>query len=111
MGFPENLSIYPVQSLKDYLARTASLKHAVANRLFFAFTKLHKCVISQTLARWIKHLMADNGITTSVFRQHSTHSALTAGMSCKRKAMSVAKFARQPIGLRNQSLTGNSTIN
>ena len=49
--FPENPDICPVQFLKDYLARTAPIWHDGVKKLFVTYTKLHKCVISQTWDR------------------------------------------------------------
>ena len=68
MAFPENPSICPVQSLKDYLTRAAPPWHADATCLLFSHTKPHKSVSAQTLARWIKQIMADAGVDTSVLK-------------------------------------------
>ena len=75
MSFPEKPSICPVLSLKDYLVRTALLRAVDANNMFIQLREPHKSVSSQTLACWVTSIMADAGVDTSMFRQHSTHSA------------------------------------
>ena len=75
LSFPDKPSICPVLSLRDYLVRTALLHHADANKMFIQLRKPHKSVSSQTLAQWMTNIMADAGIDTSMFCQHSTHSA------------------------------------
>ena len=74
-AFPENPSICPFLSLQTYLDRTAPLRAADADNLFISLHKPHQSVKSQTLAQWMRHIMADAGIDTTVFKQHSTRSA------------------------------------
>ena len=78
LSFPEQPSICPVLSLKDYLVRTALLHAVDANNMFIQLRKPHKSVSSQTLAHWIKSIMADAGVDTTTFHQHSTRSASAA---------------------------------
>ena len=78
MSFPEKPSICPVLSLKDYLVRTAPLCTVDAKNMFIQLRKPYKSVSSQTLARWIMSIMADTGVDTTMFRQHSTCSASAA---------------------------------
>ena len=78
IAFPEVPSICPVLSLKDYLVRTAPLRAVDAKHMFIQLRKPHKSVSSQTLARWVTSIMADAGVDTSTFHQHSTCSASAA---------------------------------
>ena len=78
MLFPEQPSICPVLSLKDYLVRTPPLHAVNAKYMFIQLRKPYKSVSSQTLARWITSIMADAGKDTTMFRQHSTRSASAA---------------------------------
>ena len=78
MSFPEKPSICPVLSLKDYLVRTAPLHAVDAKHMFIQLRKPYKSVSSQTLAHWITSIMADAGVDTTTFHQHSTHSASAA---------------------------------
>ena len=94
MLFPESPSIYPVLSLKDYLVRTAPLCAVDAQHMFIQLRQPHKSVSSQTLARWITSMMADAGVDTSSFHQHSTRSALAAWLETGTKKMSVAQICR-----------------
>ena len=77
-AFPESPSICPVLALKAYLDRTAHLRHSDDMNLLISQRKPHKCVVSQTLAWWMKNIMAAAGIDTTVFKQHSTRSASAA---------------------------------
>ena len=96
MLFPESPSICPVQSLKDYLVRTAPLRAVDAQHMFIQLRLPHKSVSSQTLARWITSMMADAGVDTSTFHQHSTRSASAAWLrSGTNKKMSVAQICHQ----------------
>ncbi len=80
--------------MKDYLVRTAPLHSTDANRMFIQLKNPHKYVSSQTLARWMTNIMADAGVHTSMFRQHSTCSASAAWLESGSKKMSVAQIFR-----------------
>ena len=81
--------------MKDYLVRTAPLHTADANKMFIQLRKPHKSVSSETLACWITNIMADAGVDTSMFCQHSTRSALAAWLESGTKKMSMAQIYRQ----------------
>ena len=81
--------------MKDYLVRTAPLHTTDANEMFIQLWKPHKSVSSQTLAHWITNIMADAGVDTSLFCQHSTRSASAAWLESGTKKMSVAQICRQ----------------
>ena len=51
------------------------------NPLFIAHCKPHKPVTSSTIARWLKEIMKEAGIDTSIFKAHS----------CRGAAVSAAK--------------------
>ena len=96
MSFPESPSICPVLSLKDYLVRTAPLHAVDAQHMFIQLRQPHKSVSSQTLACQITNMMADAGVDTSSFHQHSTRSASAAWLgSGTNKKMSVAQICHQ----------------
>merc|ERR1712081_49312 len=96
MSYPESLSNCPVQSLKDYLVRTAPLHALNAQYIFIQLRKPHKSVSSQTLACWVTNMMADAGVDVSTFHQHSTRSASAAWLrSGTNKKMSVAQICHQ----------------
>ena len=95
LSFPDKPSICPVLSLNVYLVRTAPLHHADANKMFIQLRKPQKSVSSQALACWITNIMADAGVNTSMFHQHSTRSALAAWLESGSKKMSVAQICKQ----------------
>ena len=92
--FPDSPSICPVLTLQAYLDRTAQLQHADAYKLFISQCKPHKPVVAQTLARWMKNIMAAAGIDTTVFKQHSTRSASAAWLEGGPKSLSVAQICK-----------------
>ena len=95
LAFPNCPSICPVLSLRDYLVRTAPLRDTDAHKMFISLRKPYKSVSAQTLAWWMTHIMADAGVDTSMFRQHSTRSASAAWLEKGTKKMSVAQICRQ----------------
>ena len=48
------------------------------DQLFIAIIKPHLLVTSSILARWLKKVIGDSGIDTSIFKTHSVRSAATA---------------------------------
>ena len=75
------------------MARTNQLRHADVQSIFVALMKPRKSVCAQTLARWIKELMSRAGVDTSVFKQHSMHSA-SASWHGSAKAMSAKQICK-----------------
>ena len=68
--------------VKKYIYRTRTYRDlAVAqgksrpSQLFLSFRKPYHQVTSQTVARWVRVVMADAGIDTSRFKAHSTRAA------------------------------------
>ena len=47
-------------------------------RLFISFVKPHRAVSSATISRWIKTVLSDAGIDTSIFKAHSVRRAATS---------------------------------
>ena len=75
--FAENTKLCPVHSLCLYLERTRDLR-GTADQLFIATIKPHLPVTSSTIARWLKKVIGDSGIDTSIFKAHSVRSASTS---------------------------------
>ena len=48
------------------------------SKLFISYIKPHKPFSTDTLARWIKSVLASAGINTSVFKAHSVRGAATS---------------------------------
>ena len=72
--------------LEEYVIRTAQLRGS-SSQLLLCHTKPHGPASKDTISRWIKQVMFDAGIDTSIFKRHSTRSAAT----------SAAKLASVPL--------------
>lgn len=76
--FSEKPEICPCTTLTHYLDRTKSLRQDNNTALFISFKKPYKKVSTQTVSRWIKFVLKDSGIDTSIFTAHSTRHAATS---------------------------------
>ena len=77
-SFPPNPKICPVRCLQNYEQKTAQFRHmeqGVACPLFISYIKHHKPVTSQRIAHWIKDLLGQAGVDTSVLKAHSVRGA------------------------------------
>lgn len=84
VGFSVTVEAYPpdrrlcvVKYIKEYLGRTSTLR-GNEKQLFISYKKPHKCVSSQTIARWLKDVLKTAGIDTDKYRAHSTRAASTS---------------------------------
>lgn len=48
------------------------------DQLLISYQKPHKPVSTNTIARWLKNVMAKAGIDTSVYKAHSMRAAVTS---------------------------------
>ncbi len=76
-AYPPDRRLCVQTVLAAYLERTNDIRDS-ETRLFVSHTKPHHKVTRDTLARWIKTVMCQSGIDTSVFGAHSTRSASTS---------------------------------
>ena len=76
-SLPDNASLCPVTSLTAYLDKTEGLR-GEETRLFVSFIKPHRVVTSSSIARWLKTILEEAGIDTSIFGAHSTRGASAA---------------------------------
>ena len=76
------------------MGRTAPLRHTDAHKMLITLRKPYKSVSSHTLARWMTNIMAAAGVDTTMFKQHSTQSALAAWLEKSTKRMSVAQICK-----------------
>ena len=67
-------TLCPVRTLDKYLDKTKQLREN-ENRLFISFIKPHKAVTSSSIARWLRTILEEAGIDSSIFGAHSTHGA------------------------------------
>ena len=75
----DNLS--PYQALETYLERTSVLRGTTTTKLFISYVKPHKAVGTHTIGRWIKQLLQESGIDTTIFKAHSTRAASVSKVS------------------------------
>lgn len=69
-----NNSLCIVTYLHKYLLITKTLRKAETS-LFISFYAPHKKVTKDTISRWIKTVLKDSGIDTSIFKPHSVRAA------------------------------------
>lgn len=71
-----NPVLCPVRAIKDYIARTQSIRGHI-DHLFVTTRKPHKKVAPATVARWVKDLLRICGVDAT-FGAHSTRAASTS---------------------------------
>lgn len=78
--YPLDTAVDAMTCLQDYLEKTADIRTSKARsaHLFLSFNKPHNPVQPCTIARWLKLIMTEAGIDTSIYKAHSTRSAATA---------------------------------
>ena len=73
----ENQKLCCVQTLVDYIARTADVRKD-EQKLFISCVKPFRAVTKSTISRWIKTIMGNAGININVFGVHSCRAASTS---------------------------------
>ena len=68
-SFPGNEGLCPVASLRLYLKCTESLRGG-KTKLFLSFIKPHRAVTSSSIARWLRTVLEQAGIDTSMTHQY-----------------------------------------
>ena len=80
--FEQNKKLCPVLALQEYEKRTLDKRSSNGStQLLIAMIKPHKPVSSSTVARWLKTVLNNAGIDTSIFKAHSVRSAATSSAS------------------------------
>lgn len=74
----EQQNICPAKTLQDYLEVTNKIRPNNVDHLILTHKKPHKAATSQSISRWIKEVLSESGIDTSVFSAHSTRHASTS---------------------------------
>ena len=74
-------NLCPYQTLKTYLERTSVLRGTTTTKLFISYVKSHKAVGTHTIGRWIKQLLQENRIDTTIFKAHSTRTVSVSKVS------------------------------
>ena len=76
-GFDEVGSLCVCKTIEQYLELTKAIRGS-ETKLLIATVKPHKAVAVSTVSRWLKTVIGDAGIDSSVFKGHSTRSASTS---------------------------------
>lgn len=66
-----------VECLQEYVTHTKPLR-GEETQLLISFVKPHKAVSKDTIARWVRCVLANAGIDTNQFGAHSTRSVSTS---------------------------------
>lgn len=82
LAYEADRNLCVVQHLHAYIDRTSHLR-GETDQLLIGYQKPHKPVSTDTIARWIKNVMAKAGIDTSVYKAHSTRAAATSAAKGK----------------------------
>ena len=77
----DHANLCPYLTLQHYLARTSILQGTTTTKLFISYVQPHKAVGTHTIGRWIKQLLQDSGIDTTIFKAHSTRAASVSKVS------------------------------
>lgn len=75
--FRENINICPATALEDYLTKTKDIRMQNSN-LFLTCIRPYKNATAQTISKWIKAVLSESGVDTTLFRAHSTRHASTS---------------------------------
>lgn len=116
-SYPKDKRICVIEYLHEYIKHTAVLRKE-QSQLLISFTKPHKAVTKDTIARWVKTTMERSGIDTKKFTGHNTRAASTscvkaAGLNLQQVMKSAgwfnsstfAKFYQKPVVTNNFCLT------
>lgn len=87
--FSQNEKLCPVLALREYEKRTAQLRTPTDTQLFLAMIRPHKPVSSSTIARWVKTMLTNAGVDTTIFKAHSVRSAATTTAATAGLTMSI----------------------
>lgn len=80
--FREQPELCVASLLIKYLERTLEMRNSVKN-LFITFKKPVRPATTQTLSNWIKYVLNESGVDTSIFKSHSTRHASTSAAKLK----------------------------
>ena len=75
-AFVANKNLCPLEHLKQYLEKTSAIR-GLHTQLLLSYQKPHRPVSTDTIARWIKVVLAQAGVNTELFSAHSTRAAST----------------------------------
>ncbi|XP_063828979.1 uncharacterized protein LOC135078310 [Ostrinia nubilalis] len=101
--FQQRPEICPGSTIVAYINATKEYRELThTNKLILTIKKPYHNASSSTIGRWIKNVLSDSGVDTSIFGAHSTRHASTSAAS--RKGASIDSIKRAA------GWTGNSLI-
>lgn len=90
-SFVEDINLCPRAHILHYIAQTEAYRtreEGSTNQLFISFCKPHKAVSSCTIARWLKTVLQQASIDTSIYKAHSFRAAVTSAALLKGASLS-----------------------
>ena len=81
LAYPPDRRLCVKRLIQAYVERTADLRQDEMS-FFLSYVKPHGRVGIDTIARWIRSVMAEAGIDTDQFKAHSTRSASVSAAKC-----------------------------
>ncbi|XP_011559932.3 uncharacterized protein LOC105390343 isoform X4 [Plutella xylostella] len=76
--FNENKSICPAAVIEHYIKCTKDIRPTDVNNLILRFKQPYRAAAPRHISKWIKEVLADSGVDTTVFGAHSTRHASTS---------------------------------
>lgn len=73
--------VCPASVLQKYILVTSSLRQNSEDSLLLTIKKPHRPATAQSIGRWIKQILSESGVDTSIFTAHSTRHASTSAAS------------------------------
>ena len=77
-SYPPDRRLCTYTVLKEYLARTNTIRGKGRKELLVSYIKPYKPVSTDTIARWIKTVLQRAGVDTNIFSAHSVRAASTS---------------------------------
>ena len=74
-AYPVDRRLCIVETMKYYLEVTKAFRHSQDKELFLSIKEPHKAVTKDTIAWWIREMLALSGIDVNIFKAHSVRSA------------------------------------
>ena len=78
LAYPRDESICVVSHLKQYIARTQSIRATYDTKLLISYAKPHKPISNSTVGKWARSVLKDSGIDTGTFSGNSARPASTS---------------------------------
>lgn len=91
--YKKDPSLCVAKCLIQYLKKTRELRDHHSNSLFITFKKPFKNAKSSSISRWIKVVLKNSGLDTSIFTAHSTRHASTSAAARQGVSMDVIRLA------------------